>query len=273
MNVLNKKTMIKLVNLKLNFKLLTILVFVIASSCASRKDIVYFQDEPLNAESQLDNMFELTYKTNDILTIDVSSIEPAAVMPFNLSPVSYANNTSGNLNANGNQLRQTYLVDPNGNIEFPVLGTLKLGGLTRAEATEMLKNRLREYVTDAIVNIRLVNFTVTVLGEVNRPGTYTIQDERISLSEALGLAGDLTIFGKRDNIFLIREVEGKKKYAKLDLRSINVVNSPVYYLSQNDVIYVEPNKAQVRQASYNQTTGVIISAVATLATIVAIITR
>ncbi|MBR9845680.1 MAG: polysaccharide export protein [Algicola sp.] len=264
--------MIKFLNLNHSVKLLSIFVLVIVSSCASRKDIIYFQDEPLSTESKLDNTFELTYKTNDILTIDVSSVEPAAVMPFNLSPVSYANTNNGaSLNANGNLLRQTYLVDPQGNIEFPVLGTLKIGGLTRAEATELLKERLREYVKDAIVNIRLINFTVTVLGEVNRPGTYTIQDERISLSEALGLAGDLTIFGRRDNVFLIREVGGQKKYAKLDLRSINVVNSPVYYLSQNDVIYVEPNKAQVRQSSYNQTTGVIISAVATLATITAIL--
>ncbi|WCO03085.1 polysaccharide biosynthesis/export family protein [Psychroserpens ponticola] len=262
----------KKLNLNHSIKLLSIFVLIIASSCASRKDIVYFQDEPLNEDSQLENMSELSYKTNDILTIDVSSIEPAAVMPFNLSPVSYANtNNSSSLNANGNLLRQTYLVDPNGNIEFPVLGTLSVGGLTRTQATEMLKEKLREYVKDAIVNIRLINFTVTVLGEVNRPGTYTIQDERISLSEALGLAGDLTIYGKRDNVFLIREVDGKKKYAKLDLTSINVVNSPVYYLTQNDVIYVEPNKAQVRQSTYNQNTSVIISAVATLATITAIL--
>lgn len=272
MNVLNKTTMNKHYNLNHTIKLLSIFVLVIASSCASRKDIVYFQDEPLSAESKLDNMFELTYKTNDILTIDVSSIEPLAVMPFNLAPVSYANNSNGSdLNANGNLLRQTYLVDPKGNIEFPVLGTIHVGGLTRTQATEMFKEKLREYVTDAIVNIRLINFTVTVLGEVNNPGTYTIQDERISLSEALGLAGDLSIYGKRDNVFLIREVEGKKKYAKLDLTSINVVNSPVYYLSQNDVIYVEPNNAKVRQSAYNQNTGVIISAVATLATITAII--
>lgn len=258
-------------NLRHAIKLLTIIVLIFASSCASKKELVYFQDEPLNSENQLDNMFELTYKTNDILTIDVSSIEPAAVMPFNLSPVSYANNVAGNnLNANGNLLRQTYLVDPMGNIEFPVLGTIKIGGLTRAQATELLKNKLREYVTDAIVNIRLINFTITVLGEVNRPGTYTVQDERISLSEALGLAGDLTIYGKRDNVFLIREVEGKKKYAKLDLTSINVVNSPVYYLSQNDVIYVEPNESRINTSKYNPNTGIIISAIATLATIVAI---
>ncbi|SDS38487.1 polysaccharide export outer membrane protein [Formosa sp. Hel1_31_208] len=259
-------------NLKYSIKLLSIFILIIASSCGSRKEIVYFQDEPLKENRQLDNMFELTYKTNDILTIDVSSIEPAAVMPFNLSPVSYANNNNGNnnLNANGNLLRQTYLVDPKGNIEFPVLGTIKVGGLTRAQVTEMLKGKLREYVTDAIVNIRLINFTVTVLGEVNNPGTYTIQDERISLSEALGLAGDLTIYGKRDNVFLIREVDGKKKFAKFDLTSINVVNSSVYYLSQNDVIYVEPNNARIKTSSYNPNTGVLISAIGTLATIVAI---
>ncbi|MCB0383711.1 MAG: polysaccharide biosynthesis/export family protein [Psychroserpens sp.] len=260
----------KLFNPKQTIKTLSILVLVIASSCASRKELVYFQDEPLQADSTLDNMTQLTYKTNDILTIDVSSIEPAAVIPFNLAPVSYANNTNNELNANGNLLRQTYLVDPMGNIEFPVLGTLHVGGLTRVEATEMLKEKLKVYVTDAIVNIRLINFTVTILGEVNRPGTYTIQDERISLSEALGLAGDLTIYGKRDNVFLIREVNGEKKYAKLDLTSINVVNSPVYYLSQNDVIYVEPNNARIKTSNYNPNTGVLISAIGTLATIVAI---
>ncbi len=262
-------------NTKFDFKqpikLLSIICLIIVSSCASRKDLVYFQDEPIASETELGNMVELTYKTNDILTIDVSSIEPAAVMPFNLSPVSYAtNNSASDLNANGNLMRQTYLVDPMGNIEFPVLGTLKVGGLTRTQTTEMLKEKLREYVKDAIVNIRLINFTVTVLGEVNRPGTYTVQDERISLSEALGLAGDLTIYGKRDNVFLIREINGEKKYAKIDLTSVNVVNSPVYYLSQNDVIYVEPNNAKIKTSNYNPNTGVLISAVGTLATIVAI---
>jgi polysaccharide export outer membrane protein len=151
------------------------------------------------------------------------------------------------------------------------LGTIKIGDLSRKEATDMLKEKISEYVTDPIVNIRLVNFTVTVLGEVNRPGAYTIQDERISISEALGLAGDLTIYGKRDNVFLIREVNGLKKYAKYDLTSINVVNSPVYYLTQNDVIYVEPNNTRVRQSVYNQSNGIIISAIATLATIAAIL--
>ena len=139
--------------------------------------------------------------------------------------------------------------------------------------TEILKNKLSEYIKDPIVNVRLINFTVTVLGEVNSPGTFTVQNERISLSDALGLAGDLTIYGKRDNVLLVREVDGQKRYAKFDLNSVNVLNSPNYYLTQNDVIYVEPNNARIRQSSYNPNNGFIISAVATLATIAAILIK
>ncbi|MCK8480616.1 polysaccharide biosynthesis/export family protein [Psychroserpens algicola] len=251
-------------------KLVLVIALVVLSSCGSRKNIVYFQDEPITNESlsQLDNKFEIRYKPNDILTIDVSAEVAESVSAFNLPVAAY--DTSGGVNTQTNILRQTYLIDPDGNIEFPVLGTIKIGGLTRVEATKMLKEKIGEYVKEFIVNIRLINFTITVLGEVNRPGAYTIQDERVSLTEALGLAGDLTIYGKRNNIFLIREVDGQKKYAKYDLTSINVVNSPVYYLSQNDVIYVEPNNTRVKTSTYNPNTGVLISAVSTLATIVAI---
>jgi polysaccharide export outer membrane protein len=218
---------------------------ILLSSCGSRKDLVYFQDEPITNQnlSELDNSFEIRFKPNDILTIDVSAEVAESVSIFNLPVVSYDSGIGSS--AQGMILRQTYLVDPQGTIEFPVLGTIKIGGLTRVEATKMLKEKIGEYVKEFIVNIRIMNFTVTISGEVNRPGNYTVQGERISLMQALGLAGDLTIYGKRDNIFLIREVDGKKKYAKYDLTSINVVNSPVYYLSQNDIIYVEPNKCQL----------------------------
>src|SRR5690606_35144635 len=165
---------------------------------------------------------------------------------------------------------QTYLIDYNGNIEFPVLGTLHIAGMTRIELTEMLKEKISEYAKDPIINIRLVNFTVTVIGEVGRPGTYTIQDERISLPEALGMANDLTIYGKRQNVLLIREVDGKKKFAKIDLTSVNAISSPLYYLQQNDVIVVEPNKARIRSSSYNQNNSVLISAIGTLTTIIAV---
>ncbi|MEH6538363.1 MAG: polysaccharide biosynthesis/export family protein [Psychroserpens sp.] len=251
-------------------KLFLLFTLVILSSCGSKKTIVYFQDEPITNQSlsELDNNYQLKYKPNDILTIDVAAEVSESVAAFNLSAVAY--NTNNSAVAQTQILRQTYLIDPDGNIEFPTLGTINLKGLTRTEATAMLKEKIGVYVNEFIVNIRLVNFTISVLGEVNRPGTYTVEGERISLVQALGMAGDLTIYGQRNNVFLIREFDGKKKYAKYDLTSINVVNSPVYYLSQNDVIYVEPNNARIKTSSYNPNTGVLISAIGTLATIVAI---
>jgi len=166
---------------------------------------------------------------------------------------------------------QTYLVDKNGNIEFPVLGTVAIAGLTRLEATALIKTKLEEYVNNPIVNIRIANFTITVLGEVNNPGTFTIQDEKVSLTEALGLAGDLTIYGNRKNVLLTREVDGKKKFAVFDLTSAKVLASQNYYLAQNDVLYIEPNQSRVNGSRANPNNGVIISAVSTLATIAAII--
>lgn len=253
------------------YKFLIVTIIALTTSCKSSKDVAYFQDEVLsNLTSQTNNNFQIRFKPDDLLTIDVSALDPDAARPFNLPAVSY---NSSVISARGDLKMQTYLIDSKGNIEFPVLGTVTLGGLTRSEANAMLKDRLLEYIKNPIVNIRLANFTVTVLGEVNRPGTYRVEDERISVAEALGLAGDLTIHGKRNNIFLIREVGGEKRFAKLDLTSINLVNSPYYYLTQNDVLYVEPNKAKARSASYNQNNGIIISAVSTLATIVAILIR
>ncbi len=259
------------------FKIATLLILVLISSCASRHEVVYFQDEALSAASENKNSnFELQYKTDDLVTINVSSSQAFdaegldVTKPFNLPAVSY---NSTVIDAQGSLKMQAYLIDTNGNIEFPVLGILKLGGLSKSEATALLKSKLSLYIKDPFVNIRLANFKVTVLGEVKNPGTFTIQDERISLTEALGLAGDLTIYGKRDNVFLIREVNGGKKFTKFDLTSINVVNSSNYYLTQNDVVYVEPNNARIRSSGYNQNNGIIISAIGTLATIAAILIK
>jgi len=252
-------------------KAFILLSIILLGSCASKQEIVYFQDEPVNNEITLGNNYAIAFKPSDMVTIDISAQDPEAVAPFLLTPV--VQNTNNSLDLNRNLRVQSYLIDVNGNIEFPVLGTLKMQGLSRIEATEMLKAKLTEYIKAPIVNIRLINFTVTILGAVNKPGTFTVQNERISLSDALGLAGDLTIYGKRDNILLIREIDGQKRYAKFNLNSVNVLNSPSYYLTQNDVIYVEPNNARVRQSSYNPNNGVIISAIATLATIAAILIK
>lgn len=256
---------------KLIFRI-SIIFLLFLSSCASRKDMVYFQDEPLIA-NEINNMnTELVYQPNDLITIDINGADPETIQPYKLPPVTFDENISV-LNVQGSLRVQAYLIDLNGNIEFPSLGTLKIGGKTRTQTIAFIKEKLSEFVKDPIINVRLANFSISVLGEVNRPGVYYIQDERVSLSEALGLAGDLTNTGKRDNIFLIREMDGKKRFAKLDLTSINVVNSPLYYLVQNDVIYVEPNNAKIRSSTYNPNTATVISAISTLATIAAILLR
>lgn len=253
--------------MKTHFIILSILTIAMVSSCATPQDLVYFQDEPLSAGYIDSSPEQLIYKPDDILTINVSAAEPMAAQPFNLALISGGEDL---LTVSGSSRQQTYLVDYNGNIEFPVLGTLHIAGMTRIELTEMLKEKISEYAKDPIVNIRLVNFTVTVIGEVARPGTFTIQDERITLPEALGMANDLTIFGQRKNVLLIREVDGKKKFAKIDLTSVNAISSPGYYLQQNDVIVVEPNKAKIRSSNYNQNNSVLISAIGTLTTIIAV---
>lgn len=264
--------MTKLLKFTINIKMpiMAILILVCITSCASRKDLVYFQDQPLSGSNKIDINTDLVYNANDLLVINVSALEPEAARPFNLQAVAY---NAEVVEAQGTLKMQTYLIDSRGEIEYPVLGTLKIGGLTRTQATDYLKERLSEYIKNPIVNIRLANFRITVIGEVNRPGTFTIQDERISIIEALGLAGDLTIYGRRDNIFLIRDINGEKRFSKLDLTSINIVNSPVYYLAQNDIIAVEPNKSKVRSSTFNPNTAVLISAISTLATIAAILIR
>ncbi|HZW62035.1 MAG TPA: polysaccharide biosynthesis/export family protein [Flavobacteriaceae bacterium] len=256
--------------MKLKIILLAITTIYTFSSCSPSKKIIYFQDQKVKPGSLI-TQAKFKYKPNDILTIDVFAIDEDVVKPFNLAPVSYSQSS---ISAQSNLTKQTYYVTGEGTIDFPVIGTLKIAGLTRDEAITMLKEKIAPYVKDPIITIRVVNFTVTVLGEVNSPGTFLIEDEYITLTQALGLAGDLTIYGKRENVFLIREDENNNKtYTSVDLTQINSVTSPLYYLQQNDVLYVEPNKAKMRSANYNQNNNVLISAVATLATIIAILIK
>ena len=193
--------------MKNHYLVISIISIIFITSCASRKNLVYFQDEPLEAGLLVSEPEQLVYKPDDILTINVSALDPDTVRPFNLPVI--ANNTNVGLNAQAQLQVQTYLVDYDGNIQFPVLGALKVEGLTRTELTSLLTEKISAYANDPIVNVRLANFTITIIGEVSRPGTFTIQDERITLLEALGMANDLTIYGARKNILIIREVEGK----------------------------------------------------------------
>ena len=256
--------------MKLTFfkTLIPIMLFVFLTSCASRENIAYFQDEKIGEFIQPIMIYDLIYQPHDMLAIDVNALDPITVRPFNLTSVPYSEST---IEVNSRSRMQTYIVDSNGNIEFPVLGTIKIGGLTRKEAVNLLDTKISEYVKDPLVNIRLTNFTITILGEVNNPGAFSIQDEKVTLTEALGLAGDLTIYGKRNNVLLVREIEGIKKYSILDLTSVKSLSSSTFNLMQNDLIYVEPNNARVRASSYNPNNGVIISAVSLLATIASIL--
>lgn len=251
------------------FKFLTMLLTssFLLFSCGSRQEVVYFQNIDTIGSSRSINNYNPTIRPDDLMTIVVSALDQDLVRPFNLTTVSYTSETGDVSRA----AQQTYLVGSNGSIDFPVLGTLKLAGLNRIQATIMIKDLLTEYIKDPIVNIRITNFKVTVIGEVNRPGSYTIPSERITILEALGLAGDLTLQAKRNNVLVVRELDGKKSYNRVDLTSEQVFNSPMYYLTQNDIIYVEPNNSRVRSSAVGPNTNATLSVISTLVTVAALI--
>ena len=235
-----------------------LLGILMISSCASRKDVVYFQDTG-DFETLVDNNdFVSKFKADDLVSIHVSSLNPEASAPFNL----YRGASEGGIRAE----QVDYLVDQAGEIDFPVIGKLKIEGLSPDELRILLRDRLSDYLKDPIINIRLRNFTVTILGAVNQPGTYPVSGEQITILEALGLAGDLSIQGVRENVLVIRDFNGTKVYTRIDLTSKSMVKSPVFYLTQNDVLYVEPNKSAIRSSSINQNTAVSISIASLLIT-------
>jgi polysaccharide export outer membrane protein len=168
---------------------------------------------------------------------------------------------------------QKYLVDNDGNIDFPVLGKIKVADMTKNQVEAYLKDQLRPYLKEEpLINVRMVNYKISVLGEVNRPNSYTITNEKVNVLEALALAGDLTIYGKRDNVKLMREsVDGKREVVILDLTDKNLINSPYFYLQQNDVLYVEPNKTRMRNSKYSALTGQILTGVTAAVSVASLI--
>ena len=240
------------------------------SSCVSKKDIVYFQNDAIDQE-KVSNSFKTIIKPDDLLQITITALDIEAVRPFNLTAVSYATTSNS---AVGQAQQQNYLVDTDGEIDFPVLGKIKVGGLTRNETINLLKSKLSpDYIKDPNVNIRIANYKVSVLGDVNTPGSYNIPNERITVLDALALAGDVRISAQRNNVLIIREEAGEKMQYRVDLRSNKLLTSPVYYLQQNDVVYVEPNYASVQSASSNSNTTLFISLTGLIITIVSLLTR
>jgi len=253
-------------------KLIYFVVLVaILVGCKSNEKVAYFRPVPGTvADAKEYPVPEPVVRSGDILIITVNSRTPEAAVPFNL-PLLPSNNTnsytfSGGSNVSYGVSIQNYLVDNQGYIQFPILGKLKVIGKTKNEVTTMLFDAIHpEYIKDEpIVLVRMGNFKISVLGEVNRPGSYVIDNERISIVEALSLAGDLTVYGRRDNVLLIRESGGRREMIRLDLRNENLINSPWYYLQQNDALYVEPNEPKARSSSIGSAETLSISVVGTL---------
>ncbi|RDI58362.1 polysaccharide biosynthesis/export family protein [Flavobacterium glaciei] len=251
-------------------KIVPFIILVLLFSCASKKDMIYYQDVDVLGKQEKANSYEITIQPDDLLSIIVSAEDPEIAAPFNLTAVTSQN--VNNVGAGDGQLRvQRYLVDANGNIDFPILGKLKLSGLSRTELLDMLHAKISTYIKNPIVNIRIANFKVSVQGEVNAPGSYTIESERITLIEALTMAKDLTVYGKRNNILIIREIDGVKSYNRVDITNASFMNSPFYYLAQNDVIYVEPNQNKINSAAVGPSTTIIFSITSILITLATLI--
>lgn len=245
-------------------------ILILSFSCVSKKDIIYFQNDQID-QTKVSNSYKTIIKPDDLLQITITALDIEAVRPFNLAAVTYSTTSNS---AIGVAQQQQYLVDTNGEIEFPVLGKLKIGGLTREETINLLKSKLDpDYIRDPNINIRISNYKVAILGDVRLPGLYNIPNERITILEAIGLAGDLNLSGKRHNIIVIREIDGKKIEFKVDLLSKEIFTSPVYYLQQNDVVFVEPNYAKIQSASSNSNTSLFISITSLLVTMVALLIR
>lgn len=249
---------------------LVIVVVLLLSSCVSQRKVAYFNGVDANSHTEINKHFQTNHEAKivngDMLSITVSGLDPLAVAPFNLPLVSYATPGSDQLYAS--PTLQSYLVDVNGLIDFPIIGEIKLAGLSKSEAIKLIDQKLKPYLKDPIVTIQFMNYKITVLGEVMRPGQYMITNERVTVLDALGLAGDMTIYGVRNNLLITRENNGKLEFVRLNLNSDDVFKSPYFYLQQNDVVYVEPNRVKSVGA---QNFSLYLSSLSTIATVTAVV--
>ena len=247
-----------------NLLLIALLVGAI-TSCGSSKGVAYLQDDDsdgmfaIEFANQTKKMFDAQIMPKDLLTITVSATEPEAVRPFNLVMPSYT--SASDLRAYGQAQLQTYLVDNGGYVNFPVIGQIQLKGLTKSQAEEKIKGLLMQYIKEEpIVTVKSVNYKISVIGEVARPNTFTIVNKKVNIFEALAMAGDMTIWGRRDNVKIIREdAEGQKKIIYMNLNDKNLIYGDNFYLQQNDVVYVEPNRVKAQNSGIGSATSLWIS--------------
>ena len=251
-----------------------LLLTALFSSCGSTKKIAYLQNSDSINFEQSRFLYDARIMPKDQITISVNTTNSEASLPFNLL-LQNAYQQGRTINNGLSGTLMPYLVDNEGYINFPIVGRLKVGGLTKAEAEQLVTEKIRPYLAETenpVVTVNMASYSVSVLGEVNRPGTFQVSREKITILEALAQAGDLTIYGVRDRVKLIREdATGKKSVETLNLNDANIINSPYYYLQQNDVVYVEPNKIKAQNSKVGQTTTLWFSATSILVSLTSLL--
>ena len=249
------------------YSYLFVLLVALMTSCSAPKNVAYLWNSDDVDLSQSQYLYDAKIMPKDILTITVNTVNPEASAPFNLIVRSTLTSTSSTIGTTGGSL-QTYLVDNEGGIDFPVIGYIKVGGLTKRECEKFIHDKVKPYLNAAenpVVTVRMSSYSISVLGEVNRPGSYQVSREKINILEALAQAGDLTIYGVRERVKLIREdAQGHKQIHTVNLNDANILTSPYYYLQQNDILYVEPNKVKAQNSTIGQSTTLWISATSIL---------
>ena len=252
------------------------IAILLFAACASPKNVAYIQNSDAFVADSSAFLYEAHIMPKDVLTITVNTINPEISAPFNLMvSATLGTSSTGSQTVSSNRALQTYLVSNDGTISFPVLGKLKVGGLSKVECEKLIHDRIIRYLNgkeDPVVTVRMANYKISVLGEVARPGMFTVNNEKINIFEALAQAGDLTIYGVRDRVKLIREnADGKKRIYTMNLNDANIINSPCYYLQQNDIVYVEPNKVKARNSSVGQTTSLWLTSTSILVSVASLL--
>ena len=255
----------------ITFSLLTVLIL---TGCGSAKNVAYFQNSDSINFEQSRYLYDARIMPKDQITISVNTTTPEVSLPFNLL-LQNAYQQGRTISSGAGGTLMPYLVDNEGYIKMPIIGKLKVGGLTKSEAEDLVTEKIRPYMAETenpVVTVTMASYSVSVLGEVARPGSFQVSREKITILEALAQAGDLTIYGVRDRVKLIREdATGKKSIVKLNLNDANIVNSPYYYLQQNDVVYVEPNKIKAQNSKVGQTTTLWFSATSILVSLTSLL--
>ncbi len=259
---------------KLINSLLVAAAVLAVTSCSTPKNVAYIQNSDYVDYAKSEYLYDARIMPKDILTITINTVNPEASAPFNLIVRPTLANAASNIPTSGGAL-QTYLVDNEGCIDFPVVGKLQVGGLTKSMCEKLIHDKIQRYMNaeeNPIVTVRMSNYKISVIGEVNRPGMFTVGNEKINIFEALAQAGDLSIYGVRDRVKLIREnAKGRKEIYTINLNDANIVNSPYYYLQQNDVVYVEPNSVKAKNSAIGTSTTIWISVTGALVSLASLI--